>query len=125
MGDSAVYVSLETDPTGFMIEKVNERLNKVHGDGHVSYRTLEYLLVNGGAREGRFYLLPKLRKRDCPGRPLISGCNTPTEKISAFVDHHLKPLAAAVPSYVKDTNGFLKKFRDISMLPSGCNNGDP
>ena len=64
------------------------------------------VLVNGGARAGRFYLLPKLHKRGCPGRPVISGCNTPTEKISAFVDHHLKPLVAAVPSYVKDTNDF-------------------
>ena len=59
-------------------------------------------------------------KRDCPGRPLISGCNTPTAKISAFVDHHLKPLAAAAPSYVKDTNEFLKKLRDISTLPIGA-----
>ena len=41
-----------------MIKKVNERLNKVHGDEHVSYRALECLLVNGGARAGRFYLLP-------------------------------------------------------------------
>ena len=103
-----------------MIEKINERLNKAYGDGHVSDRTLEYLLVNGGARAGRFYLLPKLHKRGCPGRPVISGCNTPTEKISAFVDHHLKPLVAAVPSYVKDTNDFLKKLRDISTLPSGA-----
>ena len=86
----------------------------------ISDRTLEYLLVNGGARAGRFYLLPKLHKRGCPGRPVISGCNTPTEKISAFVDHHLKPLVAAVPSYVKDTNDFLKKLRDISTLPSGA-----
>ena len=39
LGDSAVYVSLETDPTGFMIEKVNERLNKAYGNGHISDRT--------------------------------------------------------------------------------------
>ena len=84
LGDGAVYVSLETDHTGFMIEKVNERLNKAYGDGHVSDRTLEYLLVNGGERTERFYLLPKLHKRGCPaGRPVISGCNTPTEKISS------------------------------------------
>ena len=118
LGDSAVYVSL--DPTGFIIEKVNEKLNKAYSDGHISDKTLEYLLVNGGARVGRFYLLPKLHKRGCPGSQVISGCNTPTEKISAFVDHHLKPLVAAVPSYVKDTNDFLKKLRDISTLRSGA-----
>ena len=71
-----------------------------------------------GARAGRFYLLRKLHKKGCLGRPVISGCNTPTEKISAFVDRHLKPLIAVVPSYVKDTNDFLKYLRDISTLPS-------
>ena len=100
LGDSAVYVSLESDPTGLMIEKINERLNKAYGDGHISDRTLEYLLVNGGTRVGWFYLLPKLHKRGCPGRPVISGFNMLMEKISAFVDHHLKPLIAAVLSYV-------------------------
>ena len=39
LGDSAVYVSLEMDPTGFMIEKVNESLNKACSDGHISDRT--------------------------------------------------------------------------------------
>ena len=100
LGDSAVYVSLEMDPTGFMIEKVNESLNKACSDGHISDRTLKYLLVNGATRVGWFYLLPKLHKRGCPGRPVISGFNTLMEKISAFVDHHLKPLIAAVLSYV-------------------------
>ena len=71
-----------------------------------------------GARAGRFYLLPKLHKKRCLGRPVISGCNTPTEKISAFVDRQVKPLIAVVPSYVKDTNDFLKYLRDISTLPS-------
>ena len=98
LGDSAVYVSLETDPTGFMIEKVNERLNKAYGNGQISDRTLEYLLVDSGARAERFYLLPKLHKRGCSAKLVISGCDTPTEKISAFVDHHLKPLVATVPS---------------------------
>ena len=44
LGDSAVYVSLESDPTGLMIEKINERLNKAYSDGSISDRTLEYLL---------------------------------------------------------------------------------
>ena len=120
LADSAVCVSLEMDPSGFMIEKVNESLNKLYSDGHISDRTLEYLLVNGGARAGWFYLLPKLHKRGCPGRPVISRCDTPTEKILAFVEHHLKPLVTAVLSYVKGKNDFLKKLRDVSTLPSGA-----
>lgn len=89
----------------------------MRSDGQISDSTLEYLLVNSTAKAGRFYLLPKLHKKGCPGRPVISGCNTPTEKISAFVDHHLKPLVTSVPSYIKDTNDFLRKLIDIGTIP--------
>ena len=50
--------------------------------------------VNNDAKAARFYLLPKIHKKNCPGRPVISGCNTDTEKISAFVDSQLKPLVS-------------------------------
>ena len=62
------------------------------------------------ATAGRFYLLPKIHKKNCPGRPVLSGCNTPTQKISAFVDSQLKPLVSQIPSFVKDTNHFLNKL---------------
>ena len=40
------------------------------------------------------YLFPKIHKRlfDVPGRPMISNCGTPTEKVSEFLDNHLKPV---------------------------------
>lgn len=117
LNDGEVHVSLEGDPTEDMIEIINQRVRSLRSDGQISDSTLEYLLVNSTAKAGRFYLLPKLHKKGCPGRPVISGCNTPTEKISAFVDHHLKPLVTSVPSYIKDTNDFLRKLIDIGTIP--------
>ena len=90
LNDSDVYIPLQKDPTTTMIKKINARINKLHADGYISDSSLQYLLINSDARAGRFYLLPKMHKANCPGRPVISGCNTPTEKISAFVDHQLK-----------------------------------
>ena len=57
------------------------------------------------------YLLPKIHKRlfDVPGRPVISNCGTPTEKVSEFLDHHLQPVMKEGRSYVKDTQDFLEK----------------
>ena len=72
------------------------------------------MLINSDARAERFYLLPKIHKTNyCPGQPVISGCNTPTEKISAFVDHQIS-------SYVKDTNDFLKNLNDMDRYPEGA-----
>ena len=96
---------------------LNGRIHILHGDGYISYSTLEYLLTNSDVRAGRFHLLRKIFKKNCPERPVISGCNTPTEKISPFVDYHLKPLVP--PSYVKDTNDFLNKLKDMEKFVEG------
>ena len=68
---------------------------------------------------GRFYLLPKIHKRlsSVPGRPVISNSGCFTENISAFLDHHLQPLAKKVRSYVKDTNDFLQKLSNVENIP--------
>ncbi|XP_044184248.1 uncharacterized protein LOC122964605 [Acropora millepora] len=59
-------------------------------------------------------------KKGCPGRPVISGCGTPTEKISAFVDHNVRPIVSEINSYIKDTNDFLHKLGRIGDLPEGA-----
>ena len=95
-------------------------LKKLHNDGYISQSTLQYLMVTNDATAGRSYLLPKIHKKNCPGRPVISGCNTPTEKISAFVDSQLKPLVSQIPSFVKDTNPFLNKLKAMGKFPDGA-----
>ena len=41
-----------------------------------------------------FYTLTKIHKTTLVGRPIISGCDGPTEKISAFRDRLLQPAIA-------------------------------
>ena len=50
-----------------------------------------------------FYTLTKIHKPTPVGRPIISGCSGPTERISAFVDHLIQPIAQLEASYLKDT----------------------
>ena len=61
------------------------------------------------------YLLPKIHKTGNPGRPIISACGGPTEKISSFVDSILKPFVTALPSHVKDTTHFLNLIHDLHL----------
>ena len=35
------------------------------------------------------------------GRPVISNCGTPTEKVSEFLNHHLKPVMQDELSYIR------------------------
>ena len=103
VGDRSVYRETPEDLTQHISKLVSERIRKLFSDGHIDDKTLDYLLVNSNPRVGRFYLLPKIHKRGCPGRPVISGCGTWTERISEFVDYHIKPLVPRIPSYIKDT----------------------
>ena len=77
----------------------------------ISDNTLDYFLVNNPKLE-KFYLVPKIHKR-LQTIPIISNSGYYTEKISAFLEFHLKPLAQKVKSCIKDTNDFLRKIASI------------
>ena len=67
---------------------------------------------------GKIYLPPEIHKRLCnvPGRPVISQCGTPTEKMSEFLDHNLQPVMNGSKSYVNDTNHFLQKLKELGKV---------
>ena len=71
---------------------------------------------------GKLYLLPKIHKRlsNVPGRPVISNCGTPTEKVSEFLDYHLQPVMRAGKSYIRDTNHFLEKLKSLGKVPDNA-----
>ena len=50
-------------------------------------------------------------------RPIVSGFNSCTAKLSEFVDSILKYQAQRCSSYIKDTNAFLQKLKSIKKLP--------
>ena len=54
------------------------------------------------------YFLKKIHKNPPSARPIVSGCSGPTERISAYLDHWLQPLAKSLLSYIKDTKEFIK-----------------
>ena len=116
-----MYSKLDNDPSERLHQIISDTLKTISDRGDLDQTTLDYLMVNN-PRLGRFYLLPKIHKRlnSVPGRPVISNCGFFTENISAFLDHHLQPLAKKVRSYIKDTNHFLKKIMDLDGLPEGA-----
>ena len=71
---------------------------------------------------GKMYLLPKIHKRlvNVLGRPVISNCSTPNEKASEFLDHHLQPIMKSGTSYIKDTNDFLSKLKNLKKVPDNA-----
>ena len=67
LNDSEIYQPLLKDSTRDMIKKVNERIQETHRKGNIDDKTRDYLLASGDERAGKFYLLPKIQRKDARG----------------------------------------------------------
>ena len=92
----------------------------MYQEGHIYKPTAEYLLPPQMVRTQEMYFLKKIHKNPPSARPIVSGCDGPTEKISAYLDHWLQPLAKSLPSYIKDTKEFVKYTPRLHCLYPGC-----
>ncbi|CAG2212665.1 unnamed protein product [Mytilus edulis] len=103
--DERFYVETSTNLTTFHTLKINRTLLSLLSKNEINQDIYNFLQVEE-PRTPQFYLLPKIHKTfvngSPPGRPIISGNNGPTEKISSFVDEHIKPFVPLIKSYVKD-----------------------
>ena len=105
-----------------------ERSNKIFSclcSGKLIYeKELKYFTYSfkKATNLGKLYFLPKIHKRlsSVPGRPVISNCSTPTEKISEYLDHILKPVMQESWSYIKNSGDFLKKVKHLGQIPEGA-----
>ena len=110
------YQQLSRDPTSRFTTDINKLLQQLRERDSIDEDARKYL-TSLTTKPARFYLLPKIHKPGNPGRPIVSSCDSPTEKISEFVDYHLRPLVKKIPSYIKDTTDFLHKIQSLGQLP--------
>ena len=106
-----------TDDPSYLIGAMHRTLEKLWKRVDIDLNILKIFWCGGYFSS--FYLLPKINKTcwSVPGRPVISNSSFYRENISGFLDFHLKPIAAKVKSYIKDTNDFLRKLQNLPKLP--------
>ena len=109
------YKKVQNNPIPTLSSHIQKYLQKIKDNKHIDHTTYKYLLPKNPPRTPPLYLLPKIHKPNMPGRPIISGCDSPTDKLSSFVDHFIKPLVPEIPSYIKDTNHFLEIIFNIPV----------
>ena len=99
----------------------NTLFRKLKTKGSITEKEFKYFTIEfkKATNLGKLYLLPKIHKRleNVPGRPVISNCGTPTEKVSEFLDSQLKPVMQSSRSYIKDSGDFIKKIKNIGTIP--------
>ena len=68
-------------------QRVKHLINALHQAGCIDEMTVKWFhLTPNPPRIPVFYTLTKIHKPTLVGRPIISGCDGPTERLSSFVD---------------------------------------
>ena len=113
-------VKFRDDDLVKLVEKSYQMFKQLLSKQNISSSDFKYLSYNynKSTNLGKMDLLPKIYKRleNVQGRPVISNCVTRTEKVSEFLDYHLKPTMQSAKSYIKDTSVFLRKLNDLGKL---------
>ena len=110
------YRSLENPMVTETLRKVNELIAKLHNGKYIDDIPKRWLSQTPNPpRIPIFYTLTKIHKPLPVGRPIISGCEGPTERISSFVDHLLQPIAQKQKPYLKDTTDFINSIEKTEV----------
>jgi hypothetical protein len=105
-------------------KKISKILENLHTSGHLTTKEFKFLSPPENPRQRRFYMLPKIHKDKKvwpipnympPGRPIVSDCNSESERIAMYIDAFIKPRANKHPSYIKNTYDFLDKVLDKKL----------
>ena len=101
------YKALSSPMVFETYKRVTQLIKSLHHGKHIDAVTEKWLsLTQNKPRIPVFYTLTKIHKPNPVGRPIISGCEGPTERISSFIDYLLQPTTKAQQSYLKDTTDF-------------------
>ena len=109
------YQPLTTDPTTNIAKRSNQLADALHKDGLIDDNTWKWALVElEKVKCHELYFLPKIHKSTTrpPGRPIVSGIQGPTEKLSKIVDHWLRDYVTHLDSHIQDSTHTL---REVNM----------
>ena len=119
LNDANVYQRTDATAISDIERDISQLADQLHED-EVITEDMHQHAVRKDTRPARFYLLPKVHKKGVPGRPVISACGSATEGLSEIVDYFLQPYLPFIPSYIKDTDDFIRKIRNINVIPPGA-----
>ena len=123
--DRSSFTKLNQDPTNHHIKLVKERAVKWFNLTELSKDWMKYI-ISEKANPGKNATLYKTHKTGIPVRLLTSGCNSPIENLSRFIENVCAPLRESMRSRVKNTDHLLdiidslndKQFPENTILVS-------
>jgi len=120
LSQTNIYKTQDKDHTKEVMDKVTSQILQFKHTSHITHQQAKYIEPKQPPRTPLFYFLPKIHKKGNPERPIISGCDSPTDKISKFLTTILNPIAQAQPSYITGTKHFLQTLNSHKTIPNNA-----
>ncbi|XP_068697418.1 uncharacterized protein [Montipora foliosa] len=99
------------------LQRVNELVTRLHQNNFIDDMTKKWFSqTRNPPRIPIFYTLTKIHKQKPVSRPIISGCEGLSERLSSSVDKLLQPIAQTQKSYLKDTTHFINFIEKTKVL---------
>ena len=121
LGMKEQYMKLDYNPTTHTADMLHNLVCKMYLDEQIDRSLAEYLDPhNSQMRTPVFFMLPKVHKTPPPGvhfvgRPVVSNCSSPLERVSELIDFYLLPVVRSQPTYLKDTGDTIRKVENIQL----------
>ncbi|CAJ0928794.1 unnamed protein product [Ranitomeya imitator] len=118
LSDTSTYKMVQTDPTYSIQQKIRRVLDKHLQLNTIDNKTKVYL-TNNHPVTPVIYILPKIHKnlQNPPGRPIVASTDSILNPLSMFLEKLLMPHTKLTKSFILDTGDFLKKIRNIDIIP--------
>ena len=110
LSNEVYYQRLDADPTHHFVKELQDVVDSCSPATRSKLRHM----IPANPKPGVFYIVPKIHKENNPGRPIVSGLGTLTEKLSGFVSELLSPVASNVNSFIQDTTHFLNILENFN-----------
>ena len=117
LNNNLCYQKLNSNPTLSHANTVNSTIDLFKSQHKIPDKIAEGLKVPN-PKTPTLKLPPKVHKENHPGRPLVSSIDSPTSKISEYVDFHLQPHTDTILSHIKDTKDFLNELDKVPTVKS-------
>ncbi|XP_065667796.1 uncharacterized protein LOC136088070 [Hydra vulgaris] len=117
--DKNTYDELKENPTNSIALEVTREINHMKNILIITEKLENFMRPVADVRTPLFYGLPKIHKEGVPLRPIVAGCEGPTDNILEYVVKYLQPMAESLSAYFKDTTQLLKI---LSNYPVPSNN---
>ena len=115
--DRNAYKPLTYNLTSATVNDTCTFIEYIDSQHIIDKATKEFLLLPKNNRTLSFYRLPEIHMSSCPLRPIVSGCDGPTDHLSTYVTHFIQPLASNPSPHVKHTKHFLNLIEKLPPLP--------